>query len=131
MSASVNLDRVDVRKLTLKDDTAVFSCGQPDLDEYIWYQAQGQQLESAAVVYVACLGEVIVGFISLSMSSIKASRAYKQEFQKNVQPRLECCELSHHTMVAAQFVRANPNTGAKLADELFAVTGSRGVRLLP
>lgn len=72
MSISVNLDEIVLRKLTLEDDTASFSCGQKDLDEYIWFQAKDQQLEGAAVVYLALIGTKILGFVSLNMSSIRA-----------------------------------------------------------
>jgi GNAT superfamily N-acetyltransferase len=72
LSIKVDLDEVDVRKLTLEDDTASFSCGQVDLDDYIWYQAQEQQLDGAAAVYLAWIQGCIVGFLSLNMSSIWA-----------------------------------------------------------
>jgi GNAT superfamily N-acetyltransferase len=68
----VDRSRIDIRKLTLADDVADFSCGQKDLDEYILYQAVDQQLDGAAVVYLAWLKNQIVGFLSLNMSNIES-----------------------------------------------------------
>lgn len=75
---SINLDKIDVRKLTLEDDTGSFNCGQKDLDEYIWYQAKDQQLEGAAVIYLAWFEAQITGFLSLNMSSIKTEHVAKE-----------------------------------------------------
>jgi GNAT superfamily N-acetyltransferase len=78
LSIKIDLNSVVVRKLTLEDDTASFSCDQADLDEYIWYQASEQQLDGAAVVYLFQFQTQIVGFLSLNMSSIKAEHVAEE-----------------------------------------------------
>jgi predicted N-acetyltransferase YhbS len=70
LSQGIIASRIQIRKLTLADDTAYFDCCEIHLNDYIWYQAKDQQLEGAAVTYLAFYDDQIVGFISLSMSSI-------------------------------------------------------------
>ena len=60
-----------MRKLTLRDDTAYFDCVDDELNDYIWYQAKDQQLEGAAVTYLAAYDNQTVGFTSLTMSSLQ------------------------------------------------------------
>jgi GNAT superfamily N-acetyltransferase len=66
-------ERLSLRKLGIGDDTGFFDCGDSYLNDYIRFQAKDQQLEHAAVVYLAWFDTQIVGFLSLNMSSIEVS----------------------------------------------------------
>lgn len=71
MSITVELDKIDIRKLTIDDDTASFDCKEQELNEYIRDEAKKQQRDGAAVVYLAWYDAQLVGFVSLNMSSIR------------------------------------------------------------
>lgn len=64
------MPKLDIRKLNLSDDIGYFDCGNRDLNEYILYQAFEQQNEGCSTTYLAWCGSDVVGFISLSMSSL-------------------------------------------------------------
>ena len=68
---------VTIQRLRIEDDTGFFDCGNSDLNDYIRFQAKDQQLQHAAIVYLATVSTPtsteIVGFLSLSMSSIEVS----------------------------------------------------------
>ncbi|MGA2789808.1 MAG: hypothetical protein ABSF00_03450 [Candidatus Bathyarchaeia archaeon] len=60
-----SVEEINLRKLSIADDTGFFDCGNSDLNDYIRYQAKDQQLQHAAVIYLALFNTQIAGFLSL------------------------------------------------------------------
>lgn len=87
MSQGIDALKLQFRKLTLADDTAYFDCCNSDLNEYIWYQAKDQQLEGAAVTYLAYYDSRLVGFDSLTMSSISIDYVTKKQLPSVTYPQ--------------------------------------------
>lgn len=87
MSQRINASIIQVRKLTLTDDTAYFDCCEPELNDYIWYQANDQQLEGAAVTYLALYDDQLLGFISLTMSSLRIEYVSKWRLPRRTYPQ--------------------------------------------
>ncbi len=87
MPQRINASSIQVRKLTLKDDTAYFDCCDAELNDYIWYQAKDQQLEGAAVTYLAGYDDKLVGFISLSMTSLQIQYVSRWHLPRRTYPQ--------------------------------------------
>ena len=63
---------VDIRPLAKGDDRTQFSCGQPDLDRFFeHYAGQNQFKLHLSVTYVATLHARIVGFATVSPTTIE------------------------------------------------------------
>jgi GNAT superfamily N-acetyltransferase len=88
LSQQINASSIQVRKLTLRDDTAYFDCCDGELNDYIWYQAKPQQLEGTAVTYLAAYDDQLVGFISLSMSSLQIQYVSKWHLPRRPYPQV-------------------------------------------
>jgi GNAT superfamily N-acetyltransferase len=87
LSQGIDASELQFRKLTLADDTAYFDCCDASLNEYIWYQAIDQQLEGAAVTYLAYYEKLLVGFVSLTMSSISIGYVTKMHLPRRTYPQ--------------------------------------------
>lgn len=74
---------LQIRRLSLTDDLGNFDCGDESLNEYIWYQALEQQSDGSSTVYLACQGNVLVAFVSLSMSRIDVDLLAIQHVPQN------------------------------------------------
>jgi len=63
---------VEIRPLAPEDDRSGFSCGHADLDRFFeHYAGQNQFKLHLAVTYVALVGQTIVGFATVSPSSLE------------------------------------------------------------
>lgn len=63
---------VEIRPLAREDDRSAFSCGQADIDRFFeHYAGQNQFKLHLAVTYVAVLDGRIVGFATVTASSIE------------------------------------------------------------
>lgn len=63
---------IEIRPLARGDDRSGFTCGQPDLDRFFQhYAGQNQFKFHLAVTYVAVAQEHIVGFATVSASSLE------------------------------------------------------------
>lgn len=87
MIQGIDASKLQFRKLTLADDTAYFDCCDAGLNEYIWYQAIRQQLEGAAITYLAYYDSLPVGFVSLTMSSISIDYVTKKHLPSRTYPQ--------------------------------------------
>jgi ribosomal protein S18 acetylase RimI-like enzyme len=69
------LARVRIELLDQKHDRAAFSCGDPQLDNYIQKTARNQQEADIARVYVACLDDqnVVIAYYAINAHSIDTS----------------------------------------------------------
>jgi len=59
-----------VHKLTNRDITDSFDCGQPELDRFLGKFALQNQAANAAQTYVSCRGDRVVGYYSLAVGSV-------------------------------------------------------------
>lgn len=76
---------VEIRRLTRADDRSGFSCGQPDLDRYFEHYAGLNQFKlHLAVTYVAVADSVIVGFATVTSSSIERSNVPSARLRKRL-----------------------------------------------
>lgn len=66
---------IEVRPLRTDDDRSTFSCGQPDLDRFFQHYAGQNRCElHLAVTYVATAESHILGFATVTASSLERSR---------------------------------------------------------
>ena len=66
---------IEIRPLARDDDRSGFSCGQPDLDRFFeHYAGQNQFKLHLAVTYVALVEPRIVGFATVTASSVQRAR---------------------------------------------------------
>ncbi len=87
MSQGIDVSNLQFRKLLLTDDTADFDCCETNLNDYIWYQAKDQQLEGSAVTYLSFYDHRLVGFVSLTMSSILIQYVNKLHLPRGSYPQ--------------------------------------------
>ncbi|MDL2272706.1 GNAT family N-acetyltransferase [Desulfovibrio sp. OttesenSCG-928-I05] len=57
--------------LTLAHNTALFSCGEPVLDDWLRGRAVKNETSGATRTYVVCSGDEVVGYYSLAVGSIE------------------------------------------------------------
>jgi len=64
---------IEIRRISQKDDTASFACGNSELDTYLkTYARQNQFRHYIGTTYVAVKDAGILGYVSLSAGSIYA-----------------------------------------------------------
>ncbi len=65
---------IEIRALTQEDDRTLFRSGDPALDAYfLCYAGQNQFKHHVGVTYVACEGDQICGFVTLSTCTLVGS----------------------------------------------------------
>ena len=63
---------IEIRLLTSRDDTSTFDCDDVSLNQYLrQYAKQNQFKHYIGTTYIALLGTRIVGYVSVSSSSIR------------------------------------------------------------
>jgi len=63
---------IEIRQLSKNDDTSTFDCGDVTLNQYIkQYAKQNQFKHYIGTTYIALLKDVIVGYVSVSASSLR------------------------------------------------------------
>jgi predicted N-acetyltransferase YhbS len=63
---------IQIRQLTKNDDTSTFDCGDVTLNQYIkQYAKQNQFKHYIGTTYIALVKGVIVGYVSVSASSLR------------------------------------------------------------
>ncbi|MFO0692705.1 MAG: GNAT family N-acetyltransferase [Polyangiales bacterium] len=76
---------VEIRPLSRDDDRRGFSCGQPDLDRFFeHYAGQNQFKLHLAVTYVAVVERRIVGFATVSSSSLERASVPSARLRKRL-----------------------------------------------
>lgn len=76
---------VNIRLLARDDDRSGFSCGQGDIDRFFeHYAGQNQFKLHLAVTYVAVMGKRIVGFATVSPSSLERARMPTARLRKRL-----------------------------------------------
>ena len=64
---------IEIRLLTHRDDTSTFDCDDISLNQYLkQYAKQNQFKHYIGTTYIALLNDVIIGYVSVSSSAIKA-----------------------------------------------------------
>lgn len=76
---------IEIRALQRSDDRSGFSRGHPDLDRFVQHYAGANQFKlHLAVTYVAAIGARIVGFATLSASSIERAHVPSARLRKRM-----------------------------------------------
>jgi GNAT superfamily N-acetyltransferase len=76
---------IEIRPLDRDDDRSGFSCGQPDLDRFLGhYAGQNQFKLHLAVTYVALVDGSIVGFATVSASSLERASVPSRRLRKRL-----------------------------------------------
>lgn len=63
------------RRLTAQDDVEEFSCGQPDLDDWLKRFALINQRANMTSVYVTCSAGKVVGYYALATGGVERAQA--------------------------------------------------------
>lgn len=69
--------------LTAEDDIAAFSCGVPELDDWLRRRALANQLSGASRTYVTAADGRVVGYYALAAGSVSAAEA-PGRFRRNM-----------------------------------------------
>lgn len=75
MSTNIPVDTPRIEKLAKSHVVETFDCGAEPLNSYLTRFALVNQSAGAAQIYVATLGETVVGYYSLSTGSVQYERA--------------------------------------------------------
>lgn len=71
MTENASNDTLKLRTLSEVDTCSEFDCGESLLNDFIHKEAQIFQEEKLAVTYLAYLEEKLIGFVAISMASVK------------------------------------------------------------
>lgn len=63
------------RRLTAHDDVDEFSCGQPDLDDWLKRFALVNQRANMTTVFVTCSADKVVGYYALATGGVERAQA--------------------------------------------------------
>jgi GNAT superfamily N-acetyltransferase len=93
---------IEIRPLARDDDRSGFSCGQPEIDRYfVHYAGQNQFKLRLAVTYVALVEAQILGFVTVTASSIERFKLPSERMRRRLPayplPVLRLARLGVHT----------------------------------
>lgn len=71
------------RPIEATDDCSGFSCGKPDLDDWLVHRALKQE-GRASRTYVVCSGDRVAGYYCLAAGSVLRDRLPKAKLRKNM-----------------------------------------------
>jgi ribosomal protein S18 acetylase RimI-like enzyme len=124
---------IEIRVLESVDILAGFSCGTPDLDEWLRDDAVRLQDCGAVAVYIARADEKIVGYLSLLSDCIRVNSRERKDmrFSHDDHPSIPAVKIAH---LAVQLELQGQGIGTALlrfaSDRAFLVAESVGCRLL-